>query len=132
MFFGYTYPLLDAFWTILWIFGFVIWIWLLIVIIGDLFRDHTQSGWAKAFWIIFILFLPLIGVLAYLIFRGGGMHERSVRQAQAMDEQARAYIRDAAGTKPSTADELQKLAQLRDQGVLSPQEYDAQKAKLLA
>ncbi len=132
MFFGYTYPLLDAFWTILWIFGFVIWIWLLIVIIGDLFRDHTQSGWAKAFWIIFILFLPLIGVLAYLIFRGGGMHERSVRQAQAMDEQARAYIRDAAGTTPSTADELQKLAQLRDQGVLSPQEYDAQKAKLLA
>jgi hypothetical protein len=129
---GYTFPLLDAFWTILWIFGFVIWIWLLIMIISDLFRDHQTSGWAKAFWVLFILILPLFGVIFYLIFRGSGMHERAARQAQAMDEETRAYIRDAAGTKGSTADELEKLARLRDQGVLSPEEYDQQKTKLLA
>lgn len=132
MVFGLAFPLLDTFWTILWIFGFVIWIWLLVMIISDLFRDHEQSGWAKAFWVLFIIFLPLIGVFAYLIIRGGGMHERAVRQAQTMADQTRAYIREVAGTTPSTADELEKLARLRDQGVISPEEYDQQKAKLLS
>ena len=79
---SYSYPLLGAFWTILMIFLWVIWFWILITIIIDLFRSHDLSGWAKALWFIFILLLPLIGVLVYLIVRGGSMHERAVRQAQ--------------------------------------------------
>lgn len=128
---GLIFPLLDAFWTILWIFGFVIWIWLLIAVISDLFRDREQSGLAKALWVLAIIFFPILGVVAYLILRGGRMHERAARQAQAMDEQTRAYIRQVAGT-PSTADELAKLAHLRDQGILTPEEYEQQKARLLA
>jgi Short C-terminal domain/Phospholipase_D-nuclease N-terminal len=129
---GTSYPLLDAFWTILWVFAFIAWLWLLFAIITDLFRDRQQSGWAKAFWLIFILFLPLVGVLGYLIVRGSGMHERAAGRAQAAEEQFRAYVQETAGNRKSTADELQKLADLRDRGVLSPEEYQQQKAKLLA
>jgi signal transduction histidine kinase len=127
-----TYPLLDAFWTILWIFGFVVWLWLLFMIITDLFRDHRQSGWAKALWVIFILFFPLVGVLVYLIVRGSGMHERSAAAARASQERFDQYVRDAAGNGRSNADELEKLARLRDQGVLTPEEYEREKAKILA
>jgi hypothetical protein len=127
-----TYPLLDAFWTILWIFGFVIWLWLLFMIITDLFRDHQQSGWAKAMWVILLLFLPLFGTLLYLIVRGSGMHERSAASARAAQERFDQYVQNAAGNGRSNADELEKLARLRDQGVLTPEEYDREKAKILA
>ena len=131
--FATTYPLVDAFLTILWIFLFVAWIWILFTIIADLFRDRTQSGWAKAFWVILLVIFPFFGVLAYLIVRGAGMHQRSARAAQAADEQFRDYVRQAAGgSGTSTADELEKLARLRDQGVLTPEEYEGQKAKILA
>jgi hypothetical protein len=128
---SYSYPLLGAFWTIFEIFLWVIWIWILIYVFIDIFRSHDLSGFAKALWFIFVLFIPLIGVLVYLIVRGGSMHERAVHQAQQQDKEARQYIREAAGTT-SSADQLAKLADLRDRGVITPAEFDQQKAKILA
>jgi predicted PurR-regulated permease PerM len=128
---SYNYPLLDFFWTIFEIFLWVIWIWILIWIFIDIFRSHDLSGFAKALWFLFVLFIPLVGVLVYLIVRGGSMHERAVRQAQQQDQQAREYIREAAGTQ-SSADQLSKLAELRDKGVLSPEEFEREKAKILS
>ena len=128
---GYNYPLLDFFWTIFEIFLWVIWIWILIWIFIDIFRSHDLSGWAKALWFLFVLFIPLVGVLVYLIVRGGSMHERAVQQAQQQDQEARQYIREAAGTQ-SSADQLTKLAGLRDQGVITADEFERQKAKVLS
>ena len=128
---SYNYPLLDFFWTIFEIFLWVIWIWILIWIFIDIFRSHDLSGWAKALWFLFVLFIPLIGVLVYLIVRGGSIHERAVQQAQQQDKEARAYIREAAGTE-SSADQLAKLADLRDRGVITPDEFEREKSKILA
>jgi ABC-type multidrug transport system fused ATPase/permease subunit len=128
---SYSYPILGAFWTIVMIFLWVIWFWILITIIIDIFRSHDLSGWAKALWFVFILFLPLIGVLVYLIARGGKMHERQVRQAQRQEEQVRSYVQEAAGSQ-SSADQLAKLADLRDRGVITAEEFDREKAKILA
>ena len=128
---SYSYPILGAFWTIFIIFLWVIWFWILITILIDLFRSHDLSGWAKALWFIFILILPLIGVLVYLIARGGKMHEHAVRDAQAQDQQFRQYVQEAAGSQ-SPADQLAKLADLRDRGVITPAEFEQQKAKILA
>jgi hypothetical protein len=133
-----NYPVLDLFWTIIEFFLWVIWIWILIMIFIDIFRSHDLSGWAKALWFLFVLFIPLIGVLVYLIVRGGSMHERSVRQAQRdADAFYASYGRHAAtggdgGGDGSTADQLAKLADLRDRGVLSQEEFDKEKAKILA
>ena len=128
---SYSYPVLGVFWTILMIFLWVIWFWILITIIIDIFRSHDLSGWAKALWFVFILFLPLIGVLVYLIARGGKMHEHEVRQAQLQEEQLRGYVQQAAGSQ-SPADQLAKLADLRDRGVITAEEFDREKAKILA
>ena len=128
---SYSYPLLGAFWTILEIFLWVIWIWILIYVFIDIFRSRDLSGWAKALWFIIVLFIPLIGVLVYLIARGGKMHEHAVQEAQQQDEAARRYIQQAAGA-PNTADQLAKLADLRDRGVITAQEFDSEKAKILA
>jgi hypothetical protein len=125
------YPLLDVFWTTMWFFLWILWIFLLVRILSDVFRSHDLGGWGKAGWTIFIIILPFLGVLVYLIARGGAMHERDARQAQQNDEAMRAYVRDAAGTSASTADELTKLAGLKERGVLTEAEYEAQKAKLL-
>ena len=128
---SYSYPILGVFWTILMVFLWVIWFWVLITVIIDIFRSHDLSGWAKALWFVFILFFPLIGVLVYLIARGGKMHERQVRQAQRQEEQLRSYVQDAAGSQ-SSADQLAKLADLRDRGVITAEEFDREKAKILA
>jgi len=128
---SYSYPLLGAFWTILEIFLWVLWIWILIYVFIDIFRSHDLSGWAKALWFLFVLFIPLIGVLVYLIARGGEMHERALRQAQQQDADARAYIQQAAGSN-NTADQLTKLADLRDRGVITADEFEREKAKVLA
>jgi hypothetical protein len=128
---SYSYPLLGAFWTILEIFLWVLWIWVLIYVFIDIFRSRDLSGWAKALWFIFVLFIPLIGVLVYLIARGDSMHERAVQDARQEDREARRYIQDAAGT-PSTADQLAKLADLRDRGVITSEEFEREKAKVLA
>ena len=128
---SYSYPLLGVFWTILEIFLWVIWFWILIWVFIDIFRSHDLSGWAKALWFLFVLFIPLIGVLVYLIARGGKMQEHAAQQAQRDDQQLRAYVMDAAGPQ-STADQLTKLADLRDRGVISAEEFEREKAKILA
>jgi Short C-terminal domain/Phospholipase_D-nuclease N-terminal len=124
---------LNIFWSIFIFFLWVIWIWILIMVFIDIFRSHDLSGWAKALWFLFVLVLPLIGVLVYLIARGGKMHEHAVHHAQQQDAQARAYIQQAAASAPATtADQLAKLADLRDRGVISAAEFDREKAKILA
>jgi len=128
---SYSYPLLGAFWTILEIFLWVLWIWILIYVFIDIFRSHDLSGWAKALWFLFVLFIPLIGVLVYLIARGGKMQERAVRDSQERDQQFRSYVQDAAGSQ-TTADQLTKLADLRDRGVITADEFEREKAKVLA
>ena len=128
---SYSYPLLGAFWTILEIFLWVLWIWVLIYVFIDIFRSHDLSGWARALWFIFVLFIPLIGVLVYLIARGDKMHERAVQQVQQQDREARQYIQEAAGSG-TPADQLTKLAELRDRGVITAEEFERQKAKVLA
>jgi ABC-type multidrug transport system fused ATPase/permease subunit len=124
-----NYPLLDVFWTMLWFFLFFIWIWLLITIFVDLFRSHDLSGWAKAGWVIFVIILPLLGILFYLIFRGSSMHERAVQQAQQQEADFRQYVQETAQT--SSADQLTKLADLRDRGVITNDEFEQQKARIL-
>jgi hypothetical protein len=127
---GYNYPLLGVFWTMLEFFLFFIWIWLLIVVFADIFRSHDMGGLAKALWVIFVIIAPFLGVFVYLIARGGKMSEHAAEQAQARDQQMRAYVQDAASGGP--ADELAKLNDLKNQGVLTDAEFDAAKAKLLA
>jgi len=128
---SYSYPLLGAFWTILEIFLWVLWIWILIYVFIDIFRSHDLSGWMKALWFLFVLFIPLIGVLVYLIARGGKMQERAVRDTQQRDQEFRSYVQDAAGS-PTTADQLTKLADLRDRGIITADEFEREKAKVLA
>ena len=128
---SYSYPLLGAFWTIFEIFLWVLWIWILIYVFIDIFRSHDLSGWAKALWFIFVLFIPLIGVLVYLIARGGEMHERAVQQAQQQDQEVRRYIQQTA-SEGNSADQLAKLADLRDRGVITADEFEREKAKVLA
>ena len=124
-------PILDLFWTMLWFFLFFIWIWLLITIFADIFRSE-MSGWAKAAWVIFVIILPFLGVLVYLISQGDKMGQRAAKQAADMEKSQREYIQSVAGSGGGSADELAKLAKLRDDGVLSDEEFQAQKAKLLA
>ena len=126
-----SYPILDAFLTMLYFFLFIIWIWLLITVFIDIFRSHDLNGWGKALWFLFVLFIPLIGVLVYLIARGGKMHEHAARDAQAQEQEFRQYVQDAAGSG-DTADQLTKLADLRDRGVITAEEFDREKAKILA
>jgi len=128
---SYSYPLLGAFWTVFEIFLWIIWIWILIYVFIDIFRSHDLSGWAKALWFVFVLIIPLIGVLVYLIVRGGSMHDRAVQDAQQQDQEVRRYIQQAAG-EPNSADQLAKLADLRDRGVITAEEFEREKAKVLA
>ena len=123
-------PLLDLFWAMLWFFLFFIWLMLLFRIFGDIFRSDDMGGWAKAFWTLFVVILPVLGVLIYVIARGKGMAERDISQYQAAEAATQQYIKEAAGAT-SPADEIAKLAALRDRGVLSNEEFEAQKAALL-
>ena len=125
--------LLNIFWTMLWFFMFVIWIWLLITIFADIFRNKDMNGFAKAAWILFVIILPLLGVLIYLITNGNSMQERAMEQAAAQAKMQRDYIQEVSGSGGGgSADELAKLADLKDKGVLTEEEFAAQKAKLLA
>ncbi len=110
-------------------FLWVVWIWIFVMIIFDIFRSHDLSGWGKALWVLFVAIIPVIGVLVYLIVRGGSMHERAARQAEQQDEAFRGYVQDAAGTSP--ADQLAKLADLKSQGVITDDEFAREKAKIL-
>ncbi len=124
-------PLMDLFWTMLWFFLFFIWIWLLISVFGDIFRSHDMGGWGKALWVIFVVFVPFLGVFIYLIARGSSMAERNMERAAAGAQAQQEYIRQVAAT-PSTADELTKLADLHTRGLLTDDEFNSQKAALLA
>ena len=125
------YPALSVFWTIVEIFLWVLWFWILITVLIDLFRSSDLSGFAKAMWFLFVLFIPLIGVLMYLIVRGSKMHERQLREARRQDQAFRAYVQEAAGPT-SAADELSKLMDLREHGVITPAEFEQEKSKILS
>jgi hypothetical protein len=126
------YPVLDVFWTMFEIFAFVVWFWLLFVVLTDVYRSRDLSGGAKAAWTIFVIFLPLIGILTYLIVRGRSMQQRAAQQAQQQDEAFRSYVQEATGTSPNSADQLAKLADLRQRGVISSAEFENEKSKVLA
>lgn len=113
------------------IFFFVIWIWILITILTDLFRDHELSGWWKAVWVIFLVLIPFLTALVYLIARGNGMRDRTIKAQAEAKQHFDSYVREQAHTG-STADELDKLHALQAKGAISPEEYEKAKAKLLA
>ena len=121
----------QVFLSMLWFFLFFIWIWLLIVVFSDIFRSHDMGGFAKAIWVIFVIILPYLGVFVYLIARGHKMAEHAQEAAAAQDAAAKAYIQQAAGTTSSAADEIQRLSDLKNQGVISDAEFEAGKAKAL-
>ena len=126
-----SYPLLDLFLTMLWFFLFFIWIFILIQILIDIFRSKDLGGFVKAIWVFFIIVLPFLGVLIYLIARGGKMHEHQVEDAEKQQQAFDSYVRQAAGGD-NAADQLHKLADLKDRGVITEDEFNAQKAKLLS
>ena len=124
------YSLGDALLTVLEIFLLVAWFWILITIIGDLFRDHEMSGWGKAGWVLVLILIPFLGSLIYLIARGEGMRERAVKEQADARRHMDAYIRETAGG--SSVDELHKLSELKARGDLTDAEFEQAKAKLLA
>jgi hypothetical protein len=132
LFATYNYPLLSIFWTMLEFFLFFLWIWLLIIIFSDIFRSHDMGGVAKALWVLFVIIIPYLGVLIYLIARGGSMHERAEQQAARQQKAFDSYVKQTAGSGGDSADELAKLADLKSKGVLTDAEFEAQKAKILS
>jgi len=122
----------QVFWSMLWFFMFFIWIWLLVIVFSDIFRSHDLGGFAKTLWVLFVIIAPYLGVFVYLIARGHKMHEHAVEAAEAQNTAARAYIQQAAGTSGSPAEELSRLADLKEKGVISDEEFQKLKAKALA
>jgi hypothetical protein len=129
---AYDYPVLGVFWTALWLFLWIAWLMLLFRVIFDIFRSDDMGGWGKALWSIFVIILPFLGVLVYLIARGGSMTQRDISEATAEAKAFEQYVRQTAGSGGGAADELQKLAALKAQGVLTEEEFQQQKSKLLA
>lgn len=127
---AYDYPVLGLFWTMFWLFLWVMWFFLLFRIVGDIFRSHDIGGWGKALWILFVLVLPFLGVLIYLIVRGHSMNQRDAEDIRRGEEAFQSYVRDVAGSS-SSADELAKLADLKERGVITEAEFDQQKARIL-
>ncbi len=130
--FAYDYPLLSVFWTVLWIYLIFAWFMLLFSVIADIFRNHEMRGFSKAIWLVVVVLIPFLGVLIYVLAHGDEMSQRKVAEAQAHDAAMRSYVQDAAGTTPSHADEIAKLAALRDQGAITDAEFATGKAKILA
>ncbi|HET9420396.1 MAG TPA: SHOCT domain-containing protein [Nocardioides sp.] len=128
---AWDYEVWEGFWTLLWFFLFFIWIWLLISVFSDIFRSDDLSGWNKAFWTIFVVVLPYLGVFVYLIARGKKMGEHAVRDASRREEQMRSYVQEVAGSGTSTAQEIERLHQLQTQGAITEEEFRQAKAKLL-
>ncbi|MFD9356971.1 SHOCT domain-containing protein [Streptomyces sp. NPDC060031] len=124
------YPLLNMFWTMMLCFIWVLWFMLLFRVIGDIFRDDELSGWGKAGWTIFVILLPFLGVFVYLIVRGRGMGERELKRAHQNEQAFRSYVRESAGST-SAAEELSRLAELKNRGDITESEYEQAKAKIL-
>ena len=129
---AYDYPVLGVFWTMLMLFIWIAWLFILFQVIFDIFRSHDMGGWGKAGWFLLVVVLPLLGVLIYVLARGDGMRERDLQRAQDQQAQMDAYVRQAAGSSSGVADELTKLSDLKSSGVISDEEFAAQKAKLLS
>jgi hypothetical protein len=127
-----SYPLLNVFWTIFEVFLWIVWFWVLITVFIDIFRSRDLSGAAKAVWFLFVLLIPLIGVVVYLIVRGGDMHERTAQMVQAQEAAYDGSLAQNGTRSSNTADQLAKLADLHDRNVISDQEFDREKAKVLA
>jgi len=119
----------DALLVTLEIFLLAIWIWILITVLVDLFRDHELSGWAKAAWVLFLIILPFLGVLIYLIARGDGMRQRAIEEQRHMQQASDEYIRSVAGASP--VDQLHRLDELRARGAISQEEFEALKTRVL-
>ncbi|KPC60409.1 SHOCT domain-containing protein [Streptomyces chattanoogensis] len=129
---AYDYPVLGAFWTVMWIFLWVLWLLVLFRVIADIFRDHALNGWAKAGWLFFVIILPFLGVLIYVMVRGKEMSKRELREAKRQQDAVDAYIRETAGGPgASSADELAKLADLKAKGTISEAEFQRAKEKIL-
>lgn len=130
---AYDFPLLGLFWTFLWFFLWIAWIVVLFRVVFDIFRNKDLGGFGKALWVIFVIVLPFLGVLVYLVAHGQAMGERDYQDVKAQEDAFQAYVRQAAGSGASggAADELTKLADLRDKGVISDAEFQQQKTKLL-
>ena len=124
------YPFMDVFWSMIIFFFWVIWIWIVVTVLIDIFRRDDIGGWAKAAWVIFVVILPWLGVLIYLIVESDGMRERSMKQAQAQKRELDDYVRDAAGG--GSAGEIAKAKELLDTGAITQDEFQALKAKALA
>ncbi len=124
-----SWSLGDALLLTIEIFLFVIWIWIFISIVVDLFRDHELGGWGKAIWLLFLIVIPFLSALIYLIVRGSGMRDRAIKEAADIQKAQNEYIRQVAG---SPVDDLAKLNELKEKGVLSQEEFDRAKAKALA
>jgi hypothetical protein len=122
------YPFLDILWSMIIFFAWVIWIWIAITVLADVFRRHDIGGWAKAAWVVFVIVIPFVGVLVYLIAQHDGMRERSVKQAESQKQAFDTYVRDAAG---GSAAEIAKAKQLLDAGTITQAEFDAIKTKAL-
>lgn len=122
------YPFLDILWSMIIFFAWVIWIWIAITVLADVFRRHDIGGWAKAAWVVFVIVIPFLGVLVYLIAQHDGMRERSVKQAESQKHAFDTYVRDAAG---GSAAEIAKAKQLLDAGTITQAEFDAIKTKAL-
>ena len=129
---SYDYPILGLFWTMLWLFLWIAWIVILFRVIADIFRSSDMGGWGKGLWMIFVILVPFLGVLVYLIAHGHDMQTRDIETAKAQELAFQDYVRTTAASGGSTAEELAKLADLRDRNVISAAEFEAQKAKLLA
>jgi predicted PurR-regulated permease PerM len=125
-----SYPFLEVLWDILIVFAWIIFIWIAITVLIDVFRRRDISGWAKAAWVVLVVILPWIGVLIYLIFNHSGMADRSAKEASAQQAQFDQYVRQAAGSG-GTASEIEKAKQLLDSGAITQQEFEALKAKAL-
>jgi predicted PurR-regulated permease PerM len=126
-----SYPFLDILWDILIVFAWVIFIWIAITVLIDVFRRHDISGWAKAAWVVFVVILPWIGVLAYLIFNHSGMADRSAKEADTAQAQFDEYVRQTAGSG-GPASEIEKAKQLLESGAITQREFESLKAKALA
>ncbi|NML52610.1 SHOCT domain-containing protein [Streptomyces sp. R302] len=134
MYLAYDYPLLSVFWSMLWFFLWILWFILLFRIIMDIFRDDDMNGWGKAGWMAFVILLPFLGVLVYVIARGKNMGRREIAQARAQQQEFDSYIRKTAtgdGERRSSVDELARLSELRSRGDITDEEFARAKALVL-